>query len=388
MAVFAGGCVRDRLLGRTPREYDIATSATPDQIRRVFPRAVGVGEAFGVMLLRERGATFEIATFRADRPYEDGRRPSGVVFTDAVADAQRRDFTINGLFEDPANGEVIDHVGGGEDLERRVLRAIGDPRARLAEDRLRAVRAVRFAAGLELTVEAGTDEAIVALGGDLEGVSRERLGQELRRILAHPSRGTAVELLERWSLDAATLGTHHRGPHARVEGLPPIAEFTTSLAAWMLDRQAIESPSALAARLQARLGLSNAERDRLASTWRLHAAMGTIWRSATVATRRRMAMESAFDDALEILRIDASELAETVGRDLEGFGSERSPQRWIRGGTLIAAGIPAGPVLGRILEETFDAQLEGRVRTPAEAEELALRLARGSSGTAARAPRD
>ena len=374
-AVFAGGCVRDRLLGLEPREYDIATSATPEEIREVFPRAIGVGEAFGVMLLRDRGATFEIATFRADREYEDGRRPSGVVFTDAAADARRRDFTINGLFEHPATGEVIDHVGGVADLEARVLRAIGDPAQRLAEDRLRAVRAVRFAAGLGLTIDPGTEAAIVGLGGDLTGISCERFGQELRRVLAHPTRARAVELMERWGLDAAMLGTHRRGTHPRVVGLAPEAGLEAALAAWMLDRGAVENPASSAADLQRRLGLSNAERDAVAAIWRVHGILRSTWSTSTVAARRRLAMETAFDAALELLRAESATSAAGVEADLSVFGPERSPARWVRGASLIAAGIAPGPALGRVLEATFDAQLEGRVRTPAEALDHALRLA-------------
>jgi poly(A) polymerase len=378
-AVFAGGCVRDRLLGLTPREYDIATSATPEEIRAVFPRAVGVGEAFGVMLLRERDATFENATFRSDQAYEDGRRPTGVVFTDAAEDARRRDFTINGLFEDPRSGEVIDHVGGIEDLEQRVLRAIGDPRQRLAEDRLRAIRAVRFAAGLALRVDPATDEAIVALGGDLGGICCERLGQELRRILAHPSRSMAVDLFERWSLDVPLLGSHRRGGHPRVESLPEDASMETALAAWLLDRESDPSsdPAGRAAALQQRLGLSNREREMLSSIVRLHGSLAD-WETASVATRRRLAMEEAFEAARSIVAAEDEGDARRIQLDLEAFGVERHPERWVRGQALLDAGIPPGPRLGRVLEATFDAQLEGRVSTPDEAVRFALDLARGN----------
>lgn len=378
VALFAGGCVRDRLLGLEPREYDIATSATPQEIRRVFPRALGVGEAFGVMLLRERGATFEIATFRADGTYEDGRRPTGVVFTDAAADARRRDFTINGLFESPSTGEVIDHVGGVADLERRLLRAIGNPAQRLAEDRLRAIRAVRFAAGLGLAIDARTDEAIAALGGDLAGISCERFGQELRRILAHSTRATAVELFERWSLDVPMLGTHHRGTHPRVAGLPADASVETALAAWLLDRLPSDEdgstvPIELPDELQQRLGLSNAERETLASTLRIHEILARRWGASSIATRRRLAMEATFDAALAIVGTESVESAAGIESDLARFGPDRSPARWVRGRALLEAGVPPGPGLGRALEATYDAQLEGRVSTAEDALAFALR---------------
>lgn len=375
-ALFAGGCVRDRLLGLRPAEYDIATSATPEEIRAVFPRAVGVGEAFGVMLVRERGTTFEVATFRADGGYADGRRPSEVRFTDAVADAQRRDFTINGLFERPETGEVIDHVGGVADLERRVLRAIGDPRQRLAEDRLRAVRAVRFAAALGLSVDPGTDAAIAGLAGDLAGISCERFGQELRRILPHPTRADAIELIERWTLDLAMLGSHRRGTRDRVAGLEAEARTETVLAAWLLDRDAGASTGAskLATDLQLRLGLSNAERNDVADTLRIHGELESRWSSLTVASRRRLAMEPAFDGALAILASTSGDLGSTIRSDLAGFGPDRSPPRWVRGHVLLEAGMPPGPGLGRVLEAIYDAQLEGRVTSPEEAIVLAHRL--------------
>ena len=148
-AYFAGGCVRDRLLGREVNDYDIATSARPDEVKAVYPKARGVGEAFGVMLVRHGGHTFEVATFREDGPYHDGRRPSEVTYSTARRDAERRDFTINGLFEVPHTGEITDFVGGRDDLAAKLVRAVGDPEARIREDRLRMLRATRFAARLQ-----------------------------------------------------------------------------------------------------------------------------------------------------------------------------------------------------------------------------------------------
>ena len=147
-ALFAGGCVRDRLLGRTPGDHDVATSATPEQVEALFPRALTVGARFGVVVVPVEGGNVEVATFRADGRYVDGRRPEGVVFSDPPTDASRRDFTVNGLFEDPVTGEVLDYVGGRADLAARLLRAIGDPEARFREDHLRLLRAVRFAVRL------------------------------------------------------------------------------------------------------------------------------------------------------------------------------------------------------------------------------------------------
>lgn len=375
-ALFAGGCVRDRLLGLEPGEYDIATSATPEQVKRVFPRAIGVGEAFGVMLLRSGDATFEIATFRTDGGYFDGRHPAEVRFAGAAEDAKRRDFTINGLFERPEDGTVLDFVGGRVDLEARVLRAIGDPAARLSEDRLRALRAVRFAARFELAVEPATEAAILALRGDLHGVSRERLGQELRRMFAEPHRARAAELLERWRLDSVLLGeAGDASPRRRLSGIPRGASPMTALAAWLLDR-GLGAFAAVPERLQAGLGLSNAEREELAGVLRVVEALRTAWPGASVAARRRLAMDAAFGSGWRVFAAESPDQAGEVERFLGRFGPDRSPAPVLRGKDLLAEGLPPGPRFGPLLDAAFDAQLEGRVATREEALEFVRRSLR------------
>jgi poly(A) polymerase len=374
-ALFAGGCVRDRLLGIEPREYDIATSATPAEVKRVFPRAIGVGESFGVMLLRNAGTTFEIATFRTDGGYLDGRHPTEVRYAGAEEDARRRDFSINGLFERPESGEVVDFVGGRADLEARLLRAIGDPAARLAEDRLRALRAVRFAARFELIVDPATEAAILALDGELLGVSRERLGQELRRMFASPHRALAAQLLERWRLDRVLLGTHGRSPQqTRLAALPPDASAMASLAAWLLDRGEATDPPATAERLQSGLGLSNAEREELAAVLRSVESLRAEWAGAGVARRRRLGMEPGFDPAVVIREAEAPGEGRSATAFLEGFGPERSPDRLVRGRDLIEAGFVPGPRFGDLLEAVYDAQLEGRLHSRDEAMAFVKRL--------------
>ncbi|MEP0842429.1 MAG: CCA tRNA nucleotidyltransferase, partial [Phycisphaerae bacterium] len=182
-ALWAGGCVRDMLLGREPSDIDIATSATPEQIMALFKPTRKVGVQFGVVLVRKAGHWFEVATFRRDVNYADGRRPEQVVFTDAREDALRRDFTINGLFYDPITGQVIDYVGGQEDLRAGLVRAIGDPAQRFAEDHLRLLRAARFAARLGFQIEASTAEAVRAHAADLVRISPERIREELEKML-------------------------------------------------------------------------------------------------------------------------------------------------------------------------------------------------------------
>jgi hypothetical protein len=198
-ALWAGGCVRDQLLGITPKDYDVATSAKPEQIRDLFGRrrTLAIGASFGVITVlgpREAGQ-IEVATFRKDAEYSDGRHPDSVTFTDAEHDAQRRDFTINGLFFDPVSEQVVDYVGGQEDLKRGVIRAIGDPRLRIGEDKLRMLRAVRFAATFGFAIEPDTMVAIQEMSPEIKQVSAERIGMELRRMLLHPNRAIALELL-------------------------------------------------------------------------------------------------------------------------------------------------------------------------------------------------
>jgi poly(A) polymerase len=204
-AYWAGGCVRDYLLGLTPHDYDVATSARPEEVQRLFRRTVTVGASFGVVEVlgpRLDGETIsvQVATFRSEGPYSDGRHPDSVVFTNAVQDAQRRDFTINGLFYDPLTGQVLDYVGGKQDLQARILRAIGNPRERFQEDKLRILRAVRLAAQFNLTIEPETAEAIRAMADQITVVSAERIAEELRRLLTGAGRVRGLELLHELGL--------------------------------------------------------------------------------------------------------------------------------------------------------------------------------------------
>ncbi|MCC7408970.1 MAG: CCA tRNA nucleotidyltransferase, partial [Phycisphaeraceae bacterium] len=204
VAYLAGGCVRDELLGVTPQDWDVATDATPDRVRALFKVSRYVGQAFGVVLVRVKRHWVEVATFRTEGVYLDGRHPSEVAFADAERDARRRDFTINGLFEDPLEPDpaqrVKDGVGGVNDLHRRLIRAIGDPEARFSEDYLRMLRAVRFAARLGFQIESRTAGAIIARASRLSQISRERIGQEIQWTLTGPRPALAVWWIERLGL--------------------------------------------------------------------------------------------------------------------------------------------------------------------------------------------
>ena len=192
---FAGGAVRDQLLGQTPKDYDLATSARPDEVQALFKKSDAVGEHFGVIIVKGSGEMIEVATFRTDGSYKDGRRPESVEFSSPEQDAQRRDFTINGLFQDPLTGEIIDHVGGRADLEAKVLRAIGDPRKRFEEDALRLLRAIRFSTTTRFEIEAKTWAAIQECAPLLSQISPERIRDEFSRILMAADRARGLDLL-------------------------------------------------------------------------------------------------------------------------------------------------------------------------------------------------
>ncbi len=206
-ALWAGGCVRDLVMGHEPDDFDVATSARPEQVQDLFRRTIAVGASFGVIVVvgqPEQGQV-EVATFRTEGMYSDGRHPDHVEFSTPEADAGRRDFTINGIFFDPIRDELLDFVGGRADIERRVLRAIGDPRDRFAEDRLRMLRAVRFSARFGFAMDPATEDAIQRVAGSISGVSAERIQNELRRLLEHPSRVAGIALCDRVGLLSAVL---------------------------------------------------------------------------------------------------------------------------------------------------------------------------------------
>src|ERR1700730_11710831 len=205
IAYFAGGCVRDMVRGLTPKDFDVATDAPPEVVQRIFPHTYAVGAKFGVVVVVEDGTNFEVATFRSDDAYIDGRRPSAVHFASPEEDARRRDFTINGMFFDPTKNQVIDFVGGRADLETNLIRAIGDPAQRFTEDRLRMLRAVRFATVLDYRIDKQTWEALVANAAAILEISAERIRDELVRIFLSPKRARGWDLLDESGLMRAIL---------------------------------------------------------------------------------------------------------------------------------------------------------------------------------------
>lgn len=380
IAYFAGGCVRDRLVGREPKDFDVATDATPDDVRRIFRKTQEVGAAFGVMLVRLLGRTIEVTTFRAEGAYSDARRPDSVVFTDARTDAKRRDFTINGLFQDPETDEIIDFVGGRADLEEGIIRAIGDPAARLREDRLRMLRAVRFAARFDFAIEESTARAIRHDAGQLEGVSRERIGQEIKWMLTEPTRGRAVELLQSFGLDAIVLEeASTEPPCTHVASLPESFEYPAVLAAWWIDRNgssAAVDPHEAARSWSRSLMLSRADETGMAQTLLLARDLLDRWPDLGVAGRKRMASRRWFRAALVIRRVDEPVSAESIAREVDELArTGLAPEPLLSGDDLVAIGLKPGPIFRDLLDRVYDAQLEGRIESVGEALDLARRLA-------------
>lgn len=409
IAYLAGGCVRDELLGLTPTDYDVATDATPAEIAEIFPRTSLVGAAFGVVLVHQgkgrggKGRTTEVATFRTDIGYGDKRRPDRVEFTTAEHDAERRDFTINALFLDPlepatedadgvagwVRGRVIDFVGGRADLDAGVVRAVGDPSRRLDEDHLRALRAVRFACRLGFSLDPGTADAIRAHAAALQGVSRERIGDELRKMLTHRGRAEAVRMLTALGLDEPALGPAGHSGAGPLALLPAHADFPLALAALAIERHGdwaeSDGPGALHAgaadaivRWRDALCLSNDERTASARILETLVLLQTVWFDEPIARQKRIALARSFDNAMTLLRaLDAGRAADIERRlaELAGVGMGLSPAALLDGEALIRLGLSPGPHFARILDGVFDAQLDGRVMDFAGAERLAGELA-------------
>ncbi len=342
-AYFAGGCVRDELLGLTPTDYDVATDATPDRITALFPRTAEVGAAFGVVLVKTGSEVTEVATFRADGPYADRRRPDSVTFSNPIEDAKRRDYTVNALFLDPhpnehpqatpaqlsgavivpqgAHGRVIDFVGGLVDLERRVLRAVGDPDQRLAEDHLRALRAARLAAKLGFHIDAGTAAAIRKHAAELQESAASGLAKKIRRMAEHPSRAVAGQFILELGLEAPVFmsALPNQGPRTWgvMKALPADVSYPAALAAWALDMglgpNSGDTPiNALIRDWRQALTLSNEDRDLLRWLLRTLPVLEREWPGMVVSRQKRLAAAPGFGDVLVLCRAAKARLAEAV----------------------------------------------------------------------------
>lgn len=420
-AYLVGGCVRDRLLGIAPKDFDVGTDAVPERVLSLFPGAELIGAHFGVvMLTRGRNIHVEVATFRSEGVYTDGRRPAGVSFeTDPALDARRRDFTINGLMQDPLSGEILDFVGGRADLERRTVRAIGDPEERFREDHLRMLRAVRFAARLGFSIDPETLEAIRRCAASIAKISAERVRDELVRILTEGGARYGMELLDASGLLACILpevrAFHgvEQPPEFHPEGdvwehvllmLDELKDPAATLALGVLlhdvgkpptfrrapdrirfDRHA-EVGAEMAAAILGRLKFSNEEAGQITSLVANHMRFKDV-RQMRLSTLKRFLCLPHFHEHLELHRLDClasngyTDSYEFVKQKLGEMGQEElRPQPLITGRDLIDEGYRPGPDFGRALEAVENAQLEGEIST----REAALERARAVLGEGVR----
>jgi poly(A) polymerase len=402
LVYFVGGCVRDGLLGRETSDFDLCTDAPPARLFELFPGALEVGAHFGVVIVRSDGVDVEVATFRSEHSYRDGRHPGAVQLeTDPRQDVLRRDFTINALLQDPFDGTVIDYVDGQADLQAGVIRAIGDPAVRFAEDHLRLLRAVRFAARLGFRIEDGTFAAMRAAAASIEHISPERVRDELTRILTEGGARRGLELLDSSGL------LHHVLPE--VEALKGVAQppeyhpegdvWTHTLLAleslgpcepalgWAVLLHDVAKPrtmtvtdrirfnahaeqgALLAREILTRLRASNELADGVAGLVAAHMRFNDVPRMGEAAFRRFLRLPN-FDTLLRLHRADCLgsrkglETLDRVERRRAALtDADIRPTPLLRGDELIALGYQPGPAMGEILKALEEQQLEGRVRT-------------------------
>jgi len=402
-ALFAGGCVRDKLLNLPPKDYDIATSATPAEVTRLFPGSNEVGAHFGVVIAKRAGHHVEIATFRTDGSYKDGRRPESVEFSTPEEDAKRRDFTINGLFEDPETGEIIDHIGGLDDLRTKTLRAIGDASARFSEDGLRLLRAIRFSTTLELAIEQRTHAAIREHAGLIAKISPERIRDEFSKIITSKHRRQGIELLVESGLiahfipEVLVLIGCEQPPEWHPEGdvythtlimldmLEPDAPLELCLAVLLHDiakpptqtfdeavgRIRFNGHDALGAEMAegilARLKYPNAVIHAVVPMVARHMQFMNVQKMRVAKLRRFMA-EPTFAQEMELHRVDCgssngfTDNYEFLRAKAAEFASQPLvPPPFVTGKDLIARGLEPGPRFKDLLESIQTDQLEGRI---------------------------
>lgn len=408
-AFWVGGCVRDFLIGREPQDFDIATEARPEQIERFFPKTIAVGRKFGVIVVVESNQLFQVATYRSEADYQDGRRPEKVVFANAEADALRRDFTINGLFYDPISNKIHDWVGGEKDLRAGIIRTIGEPAERFAEDHLRLLRAVRFAAQLNFEIEPKTFTAVKSLASKIKIISAERVREELLKLFRPPHAARGLVLLrDSGLLDhilpelAATIACdqspdyHPEGSvfeHIKLmlEKMPPDAG---ELLPWTVLLHDIAKPvtaekdaqsgaihfyghekvgATMAEEVLGRLRFPRKQIEEIAACVRQHMQFKDV-RQMRKATLRRLLLRETFPLELELHKLDClgshgslehyDFLLEQTD-ELRKMPTIRPPL--LTGKDLIALGMKPGPAMGTLLAEIREKQLAEELKTPRQA---------------------
>jgi poly(A) polymerase len=419
-AYLVGGCVRDLLLGREPKDFDVATDARPDRVSELFERSEHVGAHFGVVLVREDTAQVEVATFRSDASYSDGRRPDAVHFeSDPRQDAMRRDFTINALLLDPDTNQVLDFAGGRDDLRRRAIRAIGDPEERFQEDHLRLIRAVRFAARLGFEIEPATMAALQRLHGLIVNVSPERVRDELARILTEGGARRGFELLDESGLlgdilpEVAAMKGVAQPPEFHPEGdvwthtlllLEKLHNPTVTLAAGALLHDVGKPPTfrvadrirfdghveegvRLAHGILTRLRFSGEQTEQIEALIANHMRFMNTGQMRESTMKRFLRTEN-FAEHLELHRLDCLSSSgkldgykHVVARLAELGEEQLRPKPLLTGRDLIELGHEPGPLFGKMLAAVEDAQLEGRLQSKDDA----LALVRAQFGDAKQA---
>jgi poly(A) polymerase len=410
-AFLVGGCVRDLLLGREPADYDVATDATPEQVLALFPDSVAVGARFGVIFVLRDGLKVEVAAFRCDGGYSDGRRPDNVVYAlSPKEDVQRRDFTINGLLMRHDSGEVLDFVGGQADLRDRIIRAIGEPDRRFQEDKLRLLRAVRFAARFGFSIEPKTLDAIKHHAREITQVSAERVRDELTKLLTEGAARRGFELLDQTGLlqvilpEVAGFKGVEQPPQFHPEGdvwihtlimLEQLPAGVSPTLAWGVLLHDVGKPATfrcaeqtgdrirfdghvdvgvrMAQEITKRMRFSNEDAEQIASLVANHMRFKDV-EQMRASTLKRFVRLPRFNEHLELHRLDC---ASSHGRlDSYGFvtrtlgetpAEQIRPPRLLSGDDLLAMGYRQGPLFKEILHSVEDAQLEGRLRTHEEA---------------------
>ena len=412
-AFWVGGCVRDLIRGAAPEDYDIATSARPEEVRGLFPRTIPVGERFGICLVVEGGAPYEVATFRTEADYDDGRRPSRIAFATAEEDVRRRDFTINGLLMDPETGRIIDHVGGLRDIEQRIIRTIGDPGERFAEDHLRMLRAVRFAATLGFSIDPMTFAAVRRRAAMITRISAERIRDELSRLLTGVAARHGLELLSDSGLLLEIIPEIHalqgveQPPIFHPEGdvwehtlrmvalLPSPDGKTDPRLAWAVllhdvGKAVTRSEDAagthfyghvqrgeeIAAALLRRLRFSREEMETILALVRGHMLFMNV-REMRPNRLKRLLRTPDFALHLELHRLDclgSHGLLDHYTFCQQKLGEypeeELRPPRLLTGLDLIGMGFAPGPLFKEILRAVEDAQLGGEIADAAGARDL------------------
>jgi len=409
IAFYAGGCVRDRLRGAQPVDYDIATSARPEQVQAVFPRTIAVGAHFGVVAVLESGMEFQVATFRADGIYIDGRHPDSVTYSSPEQDAHRRDFTVNGMFYDPVRNEIIDFVNGQSDLDAKILRAIGNPGDRFSEDRLRMLRAVRFATTLGYEIEPETWRALVAQASEIHAVSAERIREELVRLFVSPNRLRGFDLLDASGLlkeilpEVSALKGCEQPPQFHPEGdvfvhtrimmelLPAQVSVPLVFSVLLHDigkpatfryheeenRIRFSGHDKVGAQMtlavMERLRFSRAVIDATVEAVDQHMVFKDV-QKMRVSRLKRFMSRAHFDDEMILHKVDCTsshgmlDNYEFLTRKREEFANEPLiPPPLVTGRDLLALGWKPGPQIGKILEAVQTRQLEGTLVSRAEA---------------------